>query len=50
MIKKMEDWTFTEHQSYAKGFLNGIFTGLIIALNGLTIGYILYELVNYNGR
>jgi hypothetical protein len=44
MIKKREEWTFTEHQSYAKGFLEGIVFGLVIAALLACIGMDIYYL------
>jgi hypothetical protein len=29
LIKKIEDWTFTEHQAHAKGLLEGLFLGFL---------------------
>jgi hypothetical protein len=42
MIKKVEDWTFTEHQAHAKGYLEGILMGFILTLLLASIGIDLY--------
>jgi hypothetical protein len=38
MIKKVEDWTFSEHQTHAKGVLEGILIGGFLASSFLMMG------------
>jgi hypothetical protein len=32
-IKKVEDWTFSEHQTHAKGVLEGMLIGSLLTIN-----------------
>jgi hypothetical protein len=47
MIKKEEEWTFTEHQSNAKGFLNGVLFGITLTLLLIGVGIDFYFLIKY---
>lgn len=44
MIKKVEDWTFTEHQAHAKGLLEGMVIGFVLGVGLMGIGIDLYLL------
>jgi len=44
MIKKVENWTFTECQAHAKGLLEGILLGSILTINIVGFGYLIYQI------
>ena len=44
MIKKIENWTFTECQAHAKGLLEGIMIGSILTFNIMAFGCLIYQI------
>lgn len=46
MIKKVEDWTFAEHQAHSKGVLEGTLLGVLMASLLLGLGLDIFYLLH----